>query len=309
VSGRLFAGESVFSDIAASLLGRRDVAVLVQSYFDESWDEEIICVAGYIFKSGKARKFDTEWRRMLTRYRLPYFRMSACNQGTEPFDKLSKDQCVAVQKEAIALVGDFASFGAAVTVDQSAFNKIITNKGFVRTPYEFCVWMVLTAVQVWIEDHNEARKAAYFFEAGHAHQGMANTLMDNMFKNQSMKDAYRYKAHVFVDKKESRPTQAADILAWQWFKDLTRRKNGIFKSRADCEALLKGTPHRAVHAGKETFEMAIRWMNERAGGSWGNELAALAFRDPNNPIFPKKDGEGGDAKALAEFIRRHRTTA
>ena len=199
MSGR--ANGSVFSEIAASLLGKRDVAVLVQSYFDESGDTDILCVAGYIFQSGKSRKLDIEWRRMLLRYKLPYFRMSACNQGTEPFDKLTKNECISVQKEAIALIGAFVVFGAAVTVDQSAFNKIITNKGFVRTPYEFCVWLVLTAVQVWMEDHKEAMKAAYFFEAGHAHQGMANTLMDNMFKNQSMKDTYRYKAHVFVDKK------------------------------------------------------------------------------------------------------------
>jgi hypothetical protein len=276
--------------------------VLVRSYFDESWDSDVLCVAGYVFKAGKARKLDAEWRRMLSRYELPYFRMSACNQGTEPFDKLTKDECIAVQKKVIAIIGDFAAFGAAVTIDQSAFDKIITNKGFVRTAYELCILMVLTAVQVWMDEHNEQMRSSYFFEAGHAHQSLANALMDNMFRNQAMKDSYRYVAHVFVDKKESRPTQAADILAWQWYKDLMRRKNGAKNYRADCEALLSGTPHRAVHVGKETLELAIRWMNERSGGNWGNELAALALRDPSNPIFPKAKGEKGDAKALAEFI-------
>ena len=246
---------------------------------------------------------------MLFRYKkLPYFRMSACNSGSEPFDRLSKDERIAVQKEAIALIGKFATRGAVITLDQAAFNRTITSKGFVRTPYEFCVWMILTAVQVWIDGQQLSEKvgAGYFFESGHAHQKMANGLMNKIFTDETMKRKYRYKAHRFVDKASVRPTQAADILAWQWYKDLTRRKNGLKKSRADCVALLHGTPHHVLHANEEMFQQAIDWMNFKAGGNWGNELAALALRDPTNPIFPRKPGEHGDSEAFAKFIKQHR---
>lgn len=241
--------------------------MVIQSYFDESGDTDILCVAGYIFKSGKAKKFDLEWRRMLFRYkRLPYFRMSACNRGSEPFDRLTKDERIAVQKEAIALIGRFAAYGAAITVDQAAFNKIITNKGFVRTSYEFCVWMILTSVQAWMNEHPPVSGASYFFKSGHLHQAMANGLMNKIFINRTMKERYRYKEHLFVDKVAVRPTQAADTLAWQWYKDLTRRKkNGAKGPCADCAALLRGTPHHVFHADEEMFQKAIDWMNSRAG--------------------------------------------
>lgn len=126
-------------------------------------------------------------------------------------------------------------------------------------------------------------------------------MMNRIFTNQEMKERYRYKAHAFVDKVAVRPTQAADVLAWQWYKDLTRRNNGAKKPRADCAALLRGTPHRVLHADEGMFQRAIDWMNARAGGNWGNELTALAIRDPTNPVFPQTSGALGDKDAFDRF--------
>ena len=55
----------------------------------------------------------------------------------------------------------------------------------------------------------------YFYEAGHASQPEANALMHRNFNNPALKSGYRYAGHGFVDKAQSRPVQAADILAWQ----------------------------------------------------------------------------------------------
>jgi hypothetical protein len=60
---------------------------------------------------------------------------------------------------------------------------------------------------------------SFFFEAGFMHEGLANRMMNRIFKAPQLCEFYRYKAHVFVDKKEARPTQAADLLPWQWYKD------------------------------------------------------------------------------------------
>src|SRR5947207_1756680 len=84
-----------------------DIAVLINCYFDESYDPNLMCVAGYAFRSDKARYLDRHWRSMLRRYRLPFFRMSACNANQPPFDHLSEAECIAVATEAIGLIKQF----------------------------------------------------------------------------------------------------------------------------------------------------------------------------------------------------------
>ena len=90
---------------------------------------KLLCVAGYTFRSQNSRLLDKDWRKMLRRYQLPYFRMSACNAGQAPFDHLTGPQCIAVATEAIALINQYAAFGYAVTVEQEAFNKVVTPSG------------------------------------------------------------------------------------------------------------------------------------------------------------------------------------
>src|SRR5947209_16648084 len=118
-----FAGISEWAESSFSSLWETigadpdDIAVLINCYFDESYDPALMCVAGYAFRGDKARFLDRHWKSMLRRYRLPYFRMSACNAKAPPFDHLSEAECVAVATEAIGLINQFALVGFAVTAD------------------------------------------------------------------------------------------------------------------------------------------------------------------------------------------------
>jgi len=112
--------ESVFADLLDSVApAATDLIMLIKSYFDESYNDGLLCVAGYTFTSAKARALDEEWKKMLARYkRLPFFHMSACNTNEPPFDRLTEAECIAV---AIGLINKYSLFGYAVTVDQRAF--------------------------------------------------------------------------------------------------------------------------------------------------------------------------------------------
>jgi hypothetical protein len=257
------------------------VVVFIKSYFDESYDKDILCVAGYVFNARNGRLLDAEWKKMLWFCkRLPYFRMSACNQGEYPFDRLSEPERIAAQTKAISLISEFASFGSAITVDQREFYRIVTEKGFVRSSYEFCTWMVLVSVLSWLKAHPEVNGASYFFEAGHEHETQSNSLMRRIYKIPDLRREYRYISHDFVDKEKVRPTQTADILAWQWFKDFSRRKQGLTRRRTDCDVLIRGTTHQTLHADKSILEQIIQRIDGLTEVGRGNEIAALAIRDP-----------------------------
>jgi hypothetical protein len=232
------AADSAWGDITDILAPEDAVVALISSFFDESFDDGLLCVAGYAFTKLRGRRLDEEWRRMLARHRIPYFRMSACNAGEEPFDGHTKPECVAAQTDAIALINKHASFGYAVTVDQRNFSKVLEKNPFVSTPYELAVWFCLMAVREWRLEAGQTGGAAYFFEAGHQHAGLADKLMRRLFNDPTLRSFYDYRAHAFVDKVTVRPVQTADVLAWQRYKDIKRRESGLTRPRADCAALM-----------------------------------------------------------------------
>ena len=180
--------------------------MLIKSYFDESYNERLLCVAGYSFTSKNARDLDVEWRKMLARHgRLPYFRMSACNANQYPFDKMSSTECTDVATEAIRLVNKYAGLGYAITVDKHDFRRVVGGNGFVSTPYEFCAWLCLSAVKMEFGRRFPIGGTSFFFESGFEHEKLAKRLMSKIFTSPELREKYNYKAHAFVDKIEKSP--------------------------------------------------------------------------------------------------------
>lgn len=296
--------DSAFCDLLDTVAAdESDVVVIVKSFFDESYDDDLLCVAGYSFLSSEARALDICWRKMLTRYkRLPYFRMSACNAGQDPFDRLSEEECIEVATEAIGLIGKHAAHGFAVTVDQASFYRVVTAKGFVSTPYELCAWLCLVTTNSYAERAHPNSGMSFVFESGFKDQTTANGMMNNIFNAPKLRESYRYVSHSFIDKKLSRPTQAADILAWQWFKDYKRNKNGARKRRGDLEALISGTRHFAMHLGQDKLQEYVDKINEMAGSPYGSAMMGLALRNPKSPVFAQRPGETGSKEVFDRFV-------
>lgn len=216
----------------------------VETYFDESGSHNgspVLCVAGYIIEKDACVQLDQEWKRVLDEYELPYFRMSSCAHGTKPFDVLSPEQRIAVEKEMIAIMRQHITYGIAVTVQPWSFEALIPKNQNWDDPYTMCAHTCLLAVRNWANQNQYNGKIAYFFESGHRSQSSANSIMDHVFNDPGLRALYRYSSHTFADKKDVRPLQAADLIAWQWFTDeklrLTKRAD---HPRADCYELMRG---------------------------------------------------------------------
>lgn len=242
---------------------------MVEAYFDESGSHDgspVLCVAGYVFEKESCSKLDAAWSEVLSKFALPYFRMSACAQGTKPFDVLTKDQRIEVETEMIGLIKQFASFGIAVTVEPKMFDAIVPSLPEIGSAYTFCAHTCLSAVKWWADKTGYHGDIAYFFESGHRSQSQANDIMNILFKNPAKRMEHRYVSHTFADKEKVRPLQAADLLAWQWHTDQKRRTRGNNKPRLDCVALVENQnpPHRVMHYKESQLrEMAGRALSRR----------------------------------------------
>jgi hypothetical protein len=190
----------------------------LECYLDESGTHDgspVLCVAGYLFEKGQCEILDLKWKAVLDRYRLPFFRMSACAHNQKPFEHLTGEECIEVEKELIGLINEHALLGLAVAVNEADYDTWFEKPNQAGTAYTFCCWQILAGIRSWIQRNEFDGKIAYFYESGHASQSQANALMNRIFSHSALRQGYRYAGHAFVDKQNVRPIQTADILAWQ----------------------------------------------------------------------------------------------
>ena len=233
---------------------------MIEAYFDESYEGEpkkrtpILCVAGYVMGDDRARQMDAEWRAVLTRYSLPFFRMSACAHGSSPFDRLSPDECIEVEREMLDIIRRHASLGVGATINMNEYAQLMPAHPMLGSDYSFCANFCLTATVANVEEFGAAGDIGYFFESGHRSQGEANRLMAEIFQNEDQRRAFRYGGHAFLPKEKTPALQAADLLAWQIFTYRKNQISGERPMRKDFQALCKGTLHKITHMTAERIE-------------------------------------------------------
>jgi Protein of unknown function (DUF3800) len=248
--------------------GDGDLMAFLECYFDESGSHDgspVLCVAGYLFERDSCKTLDLEWKKVLDRYDLPFFRMSSCAHGNWPFKKLGMEDRIEAEKSMIALIGQHALIGLSIAVNEHDYNVLFgSTKAVTGDAYSFCCWQILAGIQSWIARNNFEGDVAYFFEAGHASEPQANALMGKIFQEPRLRQRYRYAAHAFVDKVKVRPVQTADLLAWQTATQMKRWLNNM-GPRADFEALMKKPRHELFIANRKTLGGVIAYHRSLQG--------------------------------------------
>jgi hypothetical protein len=227
---------------------RTDIVALIEAYFDESGSHDgspVLCIAGFVFTSDACLKLDAEWKAVLDKYGLPFFHMVDCAHGTPPFNKLTRDQRIAAEKEMIGIIRKHLLFGMGVSLCEDDFYEVFPNGYGGQSAYTWCCWTAISVIHHWIAAHHFDGRAAYFFEAGHKKQGEANALMQRIFDSPDLRRQYCYGGHAFADKKQARPLQAADILAWLQANQAQRYLRGSHDMRKDYAALMDNQPIEA----------------------------------------------------------------
>lgn len=221
------------------------MVALIEMYADESESNKVLTVAGYVFEKDSAVALHREWMPILAEKELSYFRMVDCAHGAGQFKKLSPDERNDVQFKLFDVLKAHVACGFSVSFDLAHKHLLPSSLGLnipKVTPYALCCYWLLLNARRWTHENQPDAKIAYFFEAGDPNQSQANNIMNALFNSPWHKEHFKYVAHAFVDKQHSGAIQCADILAWQWSKDLKNRAEGR-RTRADLMALLQARPH------------------------------------------------------------------
>lgn len=199
---------------------RGRLLMTLEAYFDETGDNEIprLFLAGYLSDFDHWQEFRTKWAELLRMCGdIPFFRMYDCLTGTGVFKHYHDQPAFRTQaaKLAIEIIKPTIAVGIAVGIDTVAFDDLTTpkfRKGFGEV-YTFGTNMCLDRLSVRPETKALEGEIVYIFEKGAPHWKQADKIMHRIEHDPELKKKYRYKTHLFLEKHEALPLQAADCFA------------------------------------------------------------------------------------------------
>jgi hypothetical protein len=200
------------------------------AYFDESGTHgsPIITVAGYIATVEQWAEFAREWDELLRREGLTAFRMSKFEARRGDFTEESgwnNERRLRVQKRLIGIIKRRVNIGIYCSLHLPAYDDLMT--GWRReqygTSYSFCVKNCLAQVSYWALEFKRREPIAYVIEHGAGYNNEINVAFKAAFADEGKREALRLGSLDFKNKAAAIQLQAADMLAYEIWKESCNR--------------------------------------------------------------------------------------
>ncbi len=206
---------------------------MLRAYSDASnLETGTFCVAAIAFGEDRAKKAERAWRGLMGE-RIAH--ITDMHARKKAFADLSANDADTIIRGQVQIIREHASFGIAVSCDKSELAKILPKiaekdslsllDGF-RMPYATCCHLAMHTMGRISAQNGRAAGIAYMFEKGDDHQSQSANFIECAVRDQSMKAVYQYKSHGYFEKKDARLMEAADLLAWEWARQIDRSRNG-----------------------------------------------------------------------------------
>lgn len=198
---------------------------MMEAYFDESGTHDgspVVCVAGYLLSTEQARHLNREWASTLAEFGVTHFHATDCGNRRGEFKRLTQAQSIELTKRIIGIIKRRIEVGFAVTISDTDFNQITPPTWEKGGPYMLGVMYALAGVSAWADANNYQGEISYFFEKGDKHELAAYAAIQELAHQPVGKHGLRHNSHAFIPKLGNGPIQAADVLAYEWFREISR---------------------------------------------------------------------------------------
>jgi hypothetical protein len=96
-----------------------------------------------------------EWKKVLDKYKVPFFHMKDCAPGNKPFNHLKKWERAKLIKRMIEILKAYTSIGFVAVVNPRRFGDYPG----IPDPYTYCVNLCLMGLASWLDDSNENERS------------------------------------------------------------------------------------------------------------------------------------------------------
>jgi len=197
---------------------------MLVGYFDESGTgtkSPAISVAGYVARDTEWDRFQLSWDRCLKKFGISsHFHMTDWEARQEQFKGLTEEKRLELFQALVGILRRTFRFGVAASTIIEHYDENRPMLDPPLSPYSFCVLQCLQWIGEWAEKIGHAEHIGYVFENGAGFNGEVYSLRERIISNESLRHRYRLGSLVFEDKKILNPLQAADILAFEAWKEM-----------------------------------------------------------------------------------------
>lgn len=285
-----------FSPYELGVFDEATHVVVMQAFFDASERGDFLVVGGYMFRKRHIKPFEKRWNAMLRKYNLEYFHMTDCNVAAGVHSHLSHQDCDDCARMAIQIITEYATVGITSGVDIPAFNDLIVQSGYMKSPFSISVHSAMMMCKDWAEQNDPSARIFYVFEAGDQFQSDANQILTAISEDPVRRKFFFYEDHAFLTKKGSKPTQAADIVAWHTRKQYEREARCELRLRGDFAALVDGVMTKRYFHSADELRKIKAIANKLIPSNHGERIAGLALRSTN------ASSKGIDREVLAILL-------
>jgi hypothetical protein len=223
--------------------------VIYGAYFDESNEKPSFSVAGYSAAYDTWLHLDWEWRDLLKKWNLEYFKASECENGKgqflqyrdDPSDKRSplspkeRERLKEIKTQFTDAIckhhDDLQGYGAVVAVED--FARLVSENSTARElltddPYYICFQLCLVGAAMPAREANARRqgndkiRVKPIFDSHQEYSGMSKSLFDK-FAKKNPKSAQVLLPPDYESDTETSALQVADTLAYEVRKLFGRR--------------------------------------------------------------------------------------
>jgi hypothetical protein len=166
--------------------------------------------------------FKKEWRRLLAKERIDFFHMVDFQACKPPYGDWSKEQRIRFLQSLHEVIHKRTVQSFATTVNIEDFKNLSSeHKEVLGNPHVFAAKNCMKMIGFWTARNIMHDPLSYVFEKGSKHDKDLKKLFDEV----PPKDRQFFRVGQFQleDKKKVRPLQAADVLAYETTKEVTRR--------------------------------------------------------------------------------------
>lgn len=240
---------------------------MLAAYFDESGthaNSPVVAVAGYVAPVSEWLRFENEWRFFLKEAGVDYFRMSEFENRQGPFANWNKDKRIDVLTKLLKTIQFRIHLGVGAATVIQDFEAVAHKFNPPCSAYAFSIVQCLNFVGEWADECGHTQPIAYYFENGAGYNSEIDFWRQRILNKETTKRRYRFGSLTVIDKRDFPPLQAADILAYESYKEMCNfhlKGETPLPLRKSFELLGTGYTGRYRHGffDKRSFESPIRY--------------------------------------------------
>lgn len=199
---------------------QNDLLAMVIAYLDESYDNKVLIVAGWVAEASEWTRIEREWASVVNENSIDRYHAADCSNGFGEFRDWPVKRRTGLVKRLIKILTSGSMYGACSGLKVDDYEAIVPDaaRQIIGAPYHLCFQTCVGHIAQRAEDLPIGEKIDFVLDRNQQFGGNATNLFSMMSDDRSWKHHGRLGTIAFAPAKDFLPLQAADLLAYESFK-------------------------------------------------------------------------------------------